>query len=235
MTMRTKPTLARRVPPLVALAVSYTLLVVVGVAALFRHTGLSDLGVANPFGQSEEARQFFSSNSEAARVGGFFCFVSAIPLVMYTATIVARLQFLGARHAGVYTAFAGGIAASGGLAAAGLFLWSLSVPEVAASLPTARALHFLVFLCGGPAFAVGAGLLAGGASISGHRASVLPRWVVGLGLLLATTGALSTLGLLSIPMTFPIPITRVGEVIWLMAVGATLPDSTPTVSVDRTR
>lgn len=104
-----------------------------------------------------------------------------------------------------------------------MFLWVLSVPEVSASLPVARALHYLVFLCGGPAFAVGMGLLAGGVSAAGRVVGVLPRWATRLGLVLATTGALSALGLVSVPITIAIPITRVGGFAWLIAAGAVLP------------
>jgi hypothetical protein len=114
------------------------------------------------------------------------------------------------------------LAASGGLAAAGIFLWVLSVPEVAASSPVVRALHFLVFLSGGPAFAIGMGLLAGGVSVSSHFTGVLPKWVVRLGLLVAVTGALSTFGLISLFMTVAIPITRVGGLGWLIAAGTSV-------------
>lgn len=217
---------ARGTPSLVVLGAVYTLLVIASVAALTvfrRDTTLRDAAALNPFGSPELSRQFFAADLVATRVSAFLGFASAIPLAIYSATLVARLQFLGVRHAGVYIAFAGGIAASGGLAAAGLFLWLLSVPDVAASISVTRALHFLVFLCGGPGFAVGMGLLAGGVSISSRLNRLLPRWVVWLGLLIAATGALSSLGLVSLPMTIAIPITRVGGFVWVIAVGALLP------------
>ncbi|HEX8942962.1 MAG TPA: hypothetical protein VF785_07495 [Gemmatimonadaceae bacterium] len=216
---------AQAIPSLLSLGATHTLLVVAAVVALvfLRHdAALSDMSALNPFGPPEIARRFFSTDPEASRVAGFFCFASAMPLAIYGATIVARLQFLGARHDGAYMAFAGGIAASGGLAAAGLFLWMLSVPEAATSIPITHALHLLVFLCGGPAFAVGLGLLAAGVSVSGHFARLLPTWVVWLGFLIATTGVLSMFGLLSLPMTVAIPITRVGGFGWLLAVGTTI-------------
>jgi len=147
-------------PSLVSLAAAYTLLVVASVAALafLRHDAtLSGMAALNPFGPPEISRHFFSTNPEAVRFSALLDFASAIAFAIYTATTVARLQFLGVRHAGVQTAFAGGLAASGGLSAAGLFLWVLSVPEAVASVPVARALHFLIFLCGGPAFALGMG------------------------------------------------------------------------------
>jgi len=67
------------------------------------------------------------------------------------------------------------------------------------------------------------GLLAAGVSASSHFARLLPKWVVRLGLVIAATGALSALGLLSLPMTVAIPVTRVGGFVWLIAVGALMP------------
>jgi hypothetical protein len=225
---------ARATRSLLVLAAAYVLLVVASVAALIllrQPATLRDIAALNPFDSAESSRQFFASAPEAIRVSGFLCFASAIPLAIYTAIIIARLQCLGVRHAGVYAAFAGGIAAAGGLAAAGLSLWMLSVPEAAASIPVARTLHFLTFLCGGPAFAVGLGLLAGGVSVAGYVARVLPPWVVWYGLAIAATGALSAFGLLSVPMTIAIPVTRVGGFGWLLAVGALLPGCSPRVDM----
>lgn len=222
MDARSQPT-----PSLFPLAVAYLLLVVISVGAIAilpRGTTSSGLAALDPFGPAELSRRFFAASPDAVRAGAFFCFVSAIPLVMYAAIIVARLRSLGLRDAGVHAAFAGGLAASGALAAAGLFLWMLSVPEATASLSVAHAFHLLVFLCGGPAFAVGMGLLAGGVSMSLFATGLLPTWVVRLGLALAVTGALSTLGLLILPMTVAIPVTRVGGFVWLIAVGALLPN-----------
>lgn len=210
-------------PSLLTLALAYTVLELGSVAALVlaRRDG-AQLGTLNPFGAPESARLFFATNPGAARAAGFLCVASAIPLAIYSAALVSRLQAWGARDAGSYVAFAGGLAASAGLAAAGLFLWLLSVPEASASVPVARVLHFLVFLCGGPAFAVGMGMLAAGASSTSPFMRHVPRWLVWLGLALGATGALSALGMLSVPLTIPIPVTRIAGFVWLIAVAATM-------------
>ena len=215
----------RAIPSLLSLAVAYSLLVIASVAALafLRHdTALRGMAALNPFGPPESSRLLFATNPDAIRASAFLCFASALPLGIYTAIIVSRLQRLGARDAESYIAFAGGLSASAGLAAAGLLLWVLSVPEVAGSVAVARALHFLIFLTGGPAFAAGMGLLAAGVSRSNQFAHILPKWVVWLGHLIAATGALSTLGMLSVPMTVAIPLTRFGGIVWLIVVGARL-------------
>ncbi|HEX6808632.1 MAG TPA: hypothetical protein VF118_11630 [Gemmatimonadaceae bacterium] len=211
---------------LVPLAVAHILLIVISVGAIAilpPGTASSGMAALNPFGPAELSRRFFASSPDAVRVSAFFCFTSAIPLVIYAAILVTRLRSLGFRDPGVHAAFAGGLAASAGLAAAGLLLWVMSDAEVSASLPLTHLLHVLVFLCGGPAFAVGMGLFAGGASMSLFATGLVPDWVVRLGLALAVTGALSALGLLILPMTVAIPVTRVGGFVWLIAVGSLLP------------
>jgi hypothetical protein len=212
--------------PLLSLAVVHTLLFVASLAGLIllRHgAALSGVLSLNPYGSGEAARNFFAESPPAARVGAFFLLGSAIFLGIYTATIVSRLRFLGVRAAGSDIAFVGGLAASGALAAAALYLWVLSVAEASASIPVTRVLHFMTFLCGGAAFSAGFGLLAAGVSVTSYFARLLPRWLVWFGLLIAIAGELSALSLIALPMTFAIPITRFGGFIWLIAVGALIP------------
>jgi hypothetical protein len=102
-------------------------------------------------------------------------------------------------------------------------LWILSVPEVSASLPVTRALHFMTFLYGGAAFSAGFGLLAAAVSVTSYFARLLPRWLVWFGLLIAVAGELATLSLIALPMTLAIPVTRFGGFLWLIAVGAWMP------------
>ena len=213
-------------PSLLWLAVIHTLLFVASVAALawLRHgAALSGLLSLNPYGQPEAARHFFAESPQAVRAGAFFLLGSAIPLGIYTATIVSRLRFLGVRAAGSYIAFVGGLGVSAALVADALCMWVLSVPEVVASIPVTRALHFMTFLWGGAAFSAGFGLLAAGVSVTSYFARLLPRWLVWFGLLIAIAGELSTFSLIALPMGVAIPITRFGGFVWLIAVGALMP------------
>jgi len=84
-------------------------------------------------------------------------------------------------------------------------------------------MHFLSFLAGGVAFAVGFGLLAAGVSVTSLLARLLPRWLVGLGLLIAVAGELSSISLVAYPMAFALPVTRFGGFVWLIAIGLFLP------------
>jgi len=209
----------------VALAVVHVLLFVASIVFgnLLRHGE----AFVNPYGPAEAARNFFANNPRALRVSAFFFFGSAIPLGLFTATIVDRLRFLGVRAAGTNIALFGGFAASGAVAISGLCSWVLAVPEVSASLPATRVLHFLSFLFGGVAFAVGFGLLAAGVSVTSYFFRLLPRWLIWFGLFIALAGELSSLSLIAIPATFAIPITRFGGFIWLIAAGAALPKRAP--------
>ena len=213
-------------PSLLVLATVHTLLFIASFSALaWLSHGTASSGVLalNPDGSADVARAYFAENPDAIRIGAFFFFASAIPLAIYTATIVNRLRFFGVRAAGLYIAMVGGLATSLALGAAALCLWILSVPEISSSLPVTRALHFMTFLCGGPAFSAGFGLLVAGVSVTSYFARLLPRWLAWFGLLIAAAGELATLSLVALPMTLAIPITRFGGLIWLIAVGVCLP------------
>jgi len=136
---------------------------------------------------------------------------------------VSRLRFRGVRAAGTNIALLGGLAAALALAVSALCSWVLSVPEVNSSIATMRLMHFLSFLAGGVAFAVGFGLLAAGVSVTSLLARLLPRWLVGLGLLIAVAGELSSISLVAYPMAFALPVTRFGGFVWLIAIGLFLP------------
>jgi hypothetical protein len=210
-------------PPLFPLAIVYSLLFIASIvsAVLLRHGA----PFITPFGDAEAARAFFVANPLAVKVSAFFFFGSAVPLAIYTATIVSRLRYLGVRAAGTNIALFGGFAASGAIAISGLCTWVLSVPEVAASLVAARVLYFLSFLFGGAGFAVAFGLLAAGVSATSHFARLLPHWLVVLGMIVAAAAELSSLSLIAYPANLAIPVTRFVGFAWLILVGGRLPET----------
>jgi len=208
-------------PPLLPLAIVHTLLFIASMISvvLLRHGA----PFITPFGNAEAGRAFFASNPLAVKVSAFFFFGSAVPLAIYTATVVSRLRYLGVRAAGTNIALFGGFAASGAIAISGLYSWVLSVPEVSASLVAARALYFLSFLFGGVGFAVAFGLLAAGVSVSSHFARLLPRWLAVLGMIVAVAGELSSLSLIAYPANVAIPVTRFVGFAWIILVTVYLP------------
>src|ERR1700738_886512 len=220
-----KPTSPTRFagPPLLPLAIVHTLLFVANIASavLLRH----GTPFVTPFGDAEAARAFFAANPFAVKLSAFFCFGPAVPLAIYTATVVSRLCYLDVRAAGTNIALFGGFAASGAIAISGLCTWVLSVPEVSASLVATRVLYFMSFLFGGAGFAVAFGLLAAGVSFTSHFARLLPRWLVVLGMIVAVAGELSFLGLIAYPVNLAIPVTRFVGFAWLILVGGRMPET----------
>jgi hypothetical protein len=176
-----------------------------------------------PFTNPEISRAFFAANPSALKVTACFFFGSAVPLGIYTATVVSRLRFLGVRAAGTNIALFGGFAAAGAVAASAFCTWVLSVPEVSASLVATRALYFLAFLFGGAGFAVAFGLLAAGVSVTSHFARLLPRWLVVLGMMIAVAGEIASLSLIAYPANLAIPVTRFLGFAWLILVSVLLP------------
>jgi len=219
--MKSTPVARFAGPALLPLAIVHTLLFLASIvsAVLLRHGA----PFVTPFGDAEAARAFFGANPLAVRVSAFFFFASAVPLAIYTATVVSRLRYLGVRAAGTNIALFGGFAASGAIAISGLCTWVLSVPEAASSLVAARVLYLLSFLFGGASFAVAFGLLAAGVSVTSHFARLLPRWLVVLGMIAAVAGELSSLSLIAYPANFAIPLTRFVGFAWLILVGGLLP------------
>ena len=71
--------------------------------------------------------------SSAVLPGAFLQFGASIPLGIYTAPIVSRLQFLGLRTAGVHIALFGGLSASVFLAVSALIQWALGQDGIAVS------------------------------------------------------------------------------------------------------
>jgi hypothetical protein len=63
---------------------------------------------------------------------------------------------------------------------------------------------------------VGFGLLTAGVSVTSYFMRLLPRWLSGLGILLAITGELASLSLQTYPANFFIPITRFVGFIWMV-------------------
>ena len=221
--MKSTPPIRFAGPPLLPVAIAYTLLFVANIASavLLRHGP----PFVTPFGDAEAARAFFAANPFAVKVSAFFFFGSAVPLAIYTATIVSRLQYLGVRAAGTNIALFGGFAASGAIAISALCAWVLSVPEVSASLVATRVLYFMSFLFGGVGFAVAFGLFAAGVSVTSHLARLLPRWLGVLGLIVAVAGELSSLSLIAYSPNLAIPVTRFVGFVWLILVGARLPET----------
>ena len=74
----------------------------------------------NPYDSPALAQAFFGPNADVLRWVAFLQFGAAIPLGIFTATVVSRLRFLGLTVAGLTIAQFGGYVASIMLAFSGL-------------------------------------------------------------------------------------------------------------------
>src|SRR6476620_4139839 len=159
-------------PPLALLAaISLVLLLaglVVGVAFA---GGMMPL----PYGSAVSIQDYVAGHHAAAVAIAVGTFGSSIPLAIYAATASARLRQLGVTAPGATIALAGGLLASGALAASGLLQWTLSRPVVREAGPLVRALADLTFLTGGPMHVVFLGLLLAGIAVPGLLLGLLPR------------------------------------------------------------
>ena len=212
-----------RAPHLGAVGTVYTVLFLGGLAvtAAMTHGG----HIPSPFGPWETTQAFFAKYPDAVRIGAFLQFGAAIPLGIFTATAVSRLQFLGMNVAGVFISLFGGLAASFFTALSAAFEWVAAQPGVAMDAGATRVLHLLMFVTGGPGYVVPFGLLVAGISVISAFTRFLPRWLVWLGFFLAGAAELSTLSLISPRFAYLLPVGRFLGFLWIVATGFSLPRS----------
>jgi len=178
--------------------------------------------------------KFFQTRPTAALICAFFHFGAAISLGIYTATVVSRLQFLGARSAaGPYIALFGGLMTTFNMAGSASVLWAMTHGGIAQDVTLTQALYYLQYALGGPGFSVPLGLLIAGVCVPAAFLKLLPKWLVVFGLVLAVCGELSWLNLVFPKTLFLIPLTRFPGFVWLIATGFSLPKSIPRQSATR--
>lgn len=212
-----------RGPHLGALSVVYTVLFLASLVEIAILTKGDH--IPSPFISADLLQAFFARNADAVRVAAFLQFGAAVPLGIFAATIVSRLQFLGMNVAGVLITLFGGFAASLFAAISALFQWVLAQPGVTSQAGAARFLHLLSFAIGGVGFTVALGLLLAGVSVIAWFTRMLPRWLVVLGIVVASIAELSSLSLIFTPVAYLLPVARFVGLIWLIATGFLLPRS----------
>lgn len=109
---------------------------------------------------------YVADHADALRLAGLFQFAAAVPLAVFAASVVARLQALGVRAAGPTIALSGGLLASAAMIVSACAQWTLSRAPVDSSPALLAALRDLAFVLGGPAHVVGLGLLIAGVAVS---------------------------------------------------------------------
>jgi hypothetical protein len=210
-------------PPLWLVATMHTLLFLGGLYPVTIFGGAPHF--PGPWESSETIAAFFQARPTAAIVCASLQFGAAIPLGIFAASIVSRLQFLGARVAGVSIALFGGIATAVTMMAASLALWAMAQQGIAENRGLLQALYWLMLGFGGPGFSVPFGILVAGVTIPAAFMRLVPKWITVLGIAIAICGELSWLYLM-IPGALPlVPLTRFPGFVWLIAIGFALPTS----------
>jgi len=210
-------------PHLGALAIVFTLLFCAGLYPVTYFGGQPSFPL--PYAPPESVINFLQLRHAAAVFCAFMHFGSTIPLGIFTATIVSRLEFFGVRAAGTKIALFGGYATAVLTMGSSAVLWTMTLPIVAQDGSLAYALHFLNFALGGPGYSVPLALLMAGVSVPLYFRRLVPRWIAIFGLVLGAIGALSWLSFEFRPALALIPLTRFPGFIWMIAVGFALPSS----------
>lgn len=214
-------------------AIVYAFLFIVGLCFVvsFRapeHLAASGTAVRpyfpGPWESAETIATYFQTHPRAVLWCAFLQFGAAIPLGIFTATMVSRLQFLGVRAAGAHIALFGGLMAAFDIAISALILWVMAYPGIAQEIGLIRAMYYLVFSIGGVGFSVPMGLLIAGVSIPAAMMKLLPKWLIAFGVAIALIGELSAISLVIPSALFLIPLTRFPSFIWLILAGFKLPE-----------
>jgi hypothetical protein len=166
---------------------------------------------------------YFQTHATPVLICLFLQFGATICLGLFSASLVSRMQFLGVRSAGPWIALFGGFLTVFNGVAASLIVWTMIHPGVAQEPSVLLALYYLSYAFGGPGFSIPMGLLMAGVSVPAAFLKLLPKWIMVLGLVLATAGELSWFHLIMPSALFLIPMTRFLGFIWLIAVGFALP------------
>jgi hypothetical protein len=101
----------------------------------------------------------------------FLQFGAAMPLGLFTATVVSRLKFLGINAAGANISLFGGFITAFNLGISSRILWVMSCSGIAQDVIVSRVLYYIVFAIGGVGYSVPLGLLIAGISVTAYLQS----------------------------------------------------------------
>jgi hypothetical protein len=208
-------------PPLGPVATIFVLLFLAGLYPVTIFGGQPFF--PGPWESAEVIARFFQARPTAVLLCAALHFGAAIPLGIFTASVVSRLQFLGVRAAGAWVALFGGFATAFTMLASSSVLWVLAQPGIAQDRTLVHAFYWLDQAFGGTGFSVPFGLLIAGISIPAGFLKLLPKWIVVAGLVLAICGELSWFNLMTPKALFLVPLTRFPGFAWLIAAGFALP------------
>jgi hypothetical protein len=185
-----------------------------GVAAAMT---VADAPYPRPGATVADVQRYFSGNARAARISVAGQLLSAAALARFTGS-VARVA---SRPAVRAAAIGGGAIATTSLVTSAVASAALTGAPGGRE-PTARALHKLVFLAGGPVHCVGLGLLVGALGTAGIQTGQLPRSLSVAGLTAAGAAVLAPASLAARPAMVVIPLSRLAALVVNGIAGARL-------------
>ena len=207
-------------PPLGAPAAAFVLLFG---ASLVTGPVLGTGSLPSPFSSPDAVQRYFAHGQTASQVNGFLQLAAAIMLTLFSAVLLSRLQFLAPNAPGPAIAGVGGVVASVFLAIAGLLQWVLGRPGMTDDPAVVRTVHYLLFLCGGPAHTAALGICVLGMAITCWFLNRLPRWVAVAGIVIAVLAVLSAATLLVPGPAVLMSIGRFAGMVWLVVVALLVP------------
>src|SRR6266567_8270277 len=210
-------------PPLGLVATTFTVLFLAGLYPVTIFGGQPYF--PGPWESTDTIVTFFQTRPTAVLLCAALHFAAAIPLGIFTASVVSRLQFLGVRAAGAWIALFGGFATAFTMLASSSVLWALAQPGIAQDRTLVHAFYWVDQVLGGSGFSVPFGLLIAGVAVPAASSKLLPKWIVVTGLGLAVCGELSWLNLVTPRALFLVPLTRFFGFAWLIAAGFALPNT----------
>jgi hypothetical protein len=176
----------------------------------------------SPFGDIKDFQQLLLQYPDALKVNALLQLAAAIPLGIFTASVVARLRSSGMQVAGVSIAFFGGCSASLLISISGLFSWILCQKGIADNMDIVRMLRLGSFGAGGIAHIAALGLLMAGISVPCLIGKLTRPWIPWLGLVLALLAELSVFSFVFEQVFFLLPVVRFGSYIWMVNTGFAL-------------
>ena len=201
---------------LAGVALLYMILFIIGLSFV---SSFSPPYFPEPSASAEAIVLYFKTNLHDVRMCAFFQFCSAIPLGIFTAMAVGRLNILGPSSSANNIALFGGFINAFNLSMSSMVLWVMAHPGTAADNDTIRTLYYLMFIIGGVGYSVPMGLLIGGIALASRHLKGPPRWLTVSGFALAAIGLISSFYLIIPAFLYLIPLTRFPGFIWLILMG----------------
>ncbi|MBA3793279.1 MAG: hypothetical protein H0X19_03975 [Rubrobacter sp.] len=166
-----------------------------------------------------EIVRYFAEGRAAVLAAGLLQVLAAISLLAFV-VFARRTVISGAAgvHATVGLSAGAGVLAASLLFLTAILMLALALPATAEAPALAGALHYVVFVAGGPAHVASLGLFVGGVSLAASRQSTgtLPRWIAWEGIVAATLSLACLFSFLWFPASVLIPIGRLLCFVWIV-------------------